>query len=440
MTIGASVAFYPAWPPLARGGDLLCHIQSLQLAVEEDDIVRPLTVAELANRADLDLDDALVTLWDIGITNVNDPEDVIPHRQVKTAQSALGIENPRRQVRIDYWLKRTGMSRDAFAKELAAIGVQIRPNAKTLPKGVLRRVRKRFEFQPPIEPAPPAPKTPGSSPPDTPIPPFEWHDIGSRRDVTFLEEQDLLEIHHALVNDFAQCEDPISPPGVKSPELVSSAVFRPQTSHGHAYKYPTVEMAAAALLHSVVNNHAFHNGNKRTALVAMLAFLDRNNVIATCDQDELFRFTLRVAQHGLVPLHFDQYADREVSKIAEWIKDNSRRVERGERRIPWHQLKRILRKFDCEYEPANKGGMLNIHRTIDARSALGIKRTKTLNTSVAWRYDGSEVSRSTVNKIRNELRLDEKNGFDSHVFYGDGAEPDDFIQQYRTVLRRLAKL
>lgn len=94
-----------------------------------------MTVAQLAARADLDLDDTLVSLWGAGIDEVDDPDDVIPPKLLKTAEAALGIENPRRQTRIDYWLKRTGMTRDEFVEDVAQIGVRIKPNVKTLPKG-----------------------------------------------------------------------------------------------------------------------------------------------------------------------------------------------------------------------------------------------------------------------------------------------------------------
>ena len=399
---------------------------------------RPVTVAQLAQRANMDLDDALVSLWGAGIDDVDDPEDVLPSKRLKEAESALGVQNPRRQTRIDYWLKRTGMTRDEFVKDVAEVGVRIKPNAKTLPKGGLRRVRKRFESKPPTESKAPTPEQPATPADD--CPPFDWVDIGVRRELTFLEERDLLEIHDALVKDFALDDDPISPPGVKSPELVSSAVFRPQTAHGNHFKYPTVEMAAAALLHSVVQNHAFHNGNKRTGLVSMLAFLDRNNVIATCGENDLFKFTLLVAQHGLVPLCCDQFADREVLKIAEWIRSNSRRVAKGERRMPWLRLKRILKGFECEFESAAKGSQLDIQRQVSSRGTLGRKRTKSFKTRVAWGGDGTEVERNTLNKIRRDLQLDEPHGFDSAVFYEGEAKPDDFIQQYRTVLRRLARL
>lgn len=394
---------------------------------------RPVTVAQLAVRADMDLDDALVTLWDAGIDDVEEPDHVIPPRLLKAAENALEIENPKRQTRIDYWLERTNMTRADFVDDVALIGVKIQPNMKRLPKGGLRRVRRRFELVTPTTEAPTVSQHE--------IPPFEWHDVGVRRPIIFLEEKDILDIHDALVKDFALAEDPISPPGVKSPNLVSSAVYRPQTSHGNNYKYPTVEMAAAALLHSIVQNHGFHNGNKRTGLVSMLAFLDRNNVIATCNQNELFRFTLRVAQHGLVPMHYDEITDREVLKIADWVKSNSRRVERGERPIPWLRLKRILTRFDCEIEHATgKGNRLDIRRPVERKTRFGRKKIEVLPTQVAYGGDGTEVERNTLNKIRHDLELDEPHGVDSQVFYGSESEPDDFIQVYRTVLRRLGRL
>ena len=394
---------------------------------------RPATVAQLAAKADMELDDALVSLWDAGIDDVEEPEDIIPPRLLKTAESALEIENPRRQTRIDYWLSRTGMTRAEFVAEVAVIGVRIEANVRTLPKGGLRRVRRRFEHA--------ALKIEDSASQPEDCPPFDWNDVGVRRPITFLEEKDILDIHDALVKDFILAEDPISPPGVKYPNLVSSAVWRPQTSHGRELKYPTVEMAAAALLHSIVQNHAFHNGNKRTGLVSMLAFLDRNNVIATCSQKDLFRLTLRVAQHGLVPMHCDEIADREVLKIAEWIKSNSRRVERGERPIPWLRLKRILTRFDCEFDNAiGKGGRIDIQRVVEKRTRLGRQKTRPLQTKVSYSGESTEVARHTINKIRHDLELDEPHGVDSQVFYESHVEPDEFIQLYRTVLRRLGRL
>src|ERR1700741_1391270 len=92
-----------------------------------------------------------------------------------------------------------------------------------------------------------------------------------------LSADDILALHYQLVDFFKKTEDPIDPAGPRDLNLLASAVGRPQTSLGHEEKYPTLLLKAAALFHSLVKNHAFHNGNKRTGLMATLTFLDRNN-------------------------------------------------------------------------------------------------------------------------------------------------------------------
>lgn len=197
-------------------------------------------------------------------------------------------------------------------------------------------------------------------------------------------------------------------------------------------------MAGAALLHSLVLNHAFYNGNKRTGIVCLLVFLDKNLFMPTCSESELFKLTLNVAQHGLVPLHWDNLADREVLKIAEWINKNSRKIQKGDRPLDWLKLKRILKSFDCKFTHANVGNRIDISRKVK-RSRFGRKHSDELNASVGFRNDGTEAGINTVHYVRSKLELDEDHGVDSKVFYEAEDEPDDFIQRYRTLLRKLAQ-
>ena len=308
---------------------------------------------------------------------------------------------------------------------------------RKLPKGGLRKVKKLFAYNEQIQETTARPNILVKSVPES-IPDFMWSDIGNRRQIVYLSEQEVLHIHNALVDSFANSKDPISPPGLKDGNLLSSAVSRPQTALGDELKYPTVEMAAAALMHSIVLNHCFNNGNKRTGLVAMLNFLDRNSMVITCNEDELFRFTLKVAQHRLVPSHYDQLADREVNQMAYWIKSNSRQVTKGEHPIRWHRLKRILGNFDCKL--TDTAGKIDIRREVEEFGLLGRKKVKYLSTQAVWGGDSKEVDKNTLNYIRKNLQLNEENGIDSKVFYEAEAEPDEFIQTYRTVLRRLGKL
>lgn len=79
--------------------------------------------------------------------------------------------------------------------------------------------------------------------------------------------------------------------------LLESAVARPQASALGIDAYPDLVTKAAALLHSLVLNHPFVDGNKRTAVLATLVFLDLNGYVIRWDQDRALDLVLRLAQH-----------------------------------------------------------------------------------------------------------------------------------------------
>jgi Prophage maintenance system killer protein len=59
--------------------------------------------------------------------------------------------------------------------------------------------------------------------------------------------------------------------------------------------YETVEEKAAALLHSLVRNHALIDGNKRLALAATIAFLGVNGRRMTLSNDQAYELVIEVA-------------------------------------------------------------------------------------------------------------------------------------------------
>ena len=249
--------------------------------------------------------------------------------------------------------------------------------------------------------------------------------------------------HDQLVADFKNTPDPLDPPGVRSVQLLESAVSRPATAIGEHRKYPSIEMATAALVHSLVHDHPFHNGNKRTALVAMLVALDANGLMLTCSEDALFRLVLLLAQHGLVHGPRAELPDREVLAVAEWLLEaRVRRVVKGDRPVAWRRLKRILAQYGCEFENPTAGNRINILRNVERPGGLlRAKKTETLRTQTACAGDGTEAARNTVNKIRRDLELDEEKGIDSATFYESQEwSRSEFIHKYRRTLRRLAKL
>ena len=373
----------------------------------------------------------MLAIWDAGFKDIDDPDARIPPKTVHRVLQSLDIESAKGQTKVAYWEQRLDMTRDELAKELDTLDVTLRPEVIRLPKGALKKLRKKYADTPPRE-------EPADATPDVP-PALVWRRVGNQLPSSYLEEEDIIAIHQVLVSDFANDKDPIAPPGVKEPGLIGSAVNRPRTSIGDELKYPTIEMAAAALMHSIVHNHCFCNGNKHTALVAMLTFLDHNSFIATCDETELIRFTLDLARHRLVPSHYDDLPNREVLAAAQWIRAHSRAVERGERPIPWLRLKRILRSYGCEFSTPGRGNRLNITRTVDAQKRRRRQQQRTLHIQVQYASDGQEVARNTISDIRRELELDEEHQVDSAAFYEAKALPGDFVKTYAKTLKSLGR-
>lgn len=72
--------------------------------------------------------------------------------------------------------------------------------------------------------------------------------------------------------------------GIRDEALLESAVAAPQATFGGEPIMGDLVEVAAAYLFYLCRNHAFVDGNKRTALATCLVFLGRNGVLAAADQ------------------------------------------------------------------------------------------------------------------------------------------------------------
>lgn len=82
---------------------------------------------------------------------------------------------------------------------------------------------------------------------------------------------------------------------VRDHGLLESALARPQTSVFGQDTYPDLHVKAAALLHSLANNHALFDGDKRLAWHATFVFLDLNGHPPYTDQDSLVELVAGIA-------------------------------------------------------------------------------------------------------------------------------------------------
>ena len=82
-------------------------------------------------------------------------------------------------------------------------------------------------------------------------------------------------------------------PGLRDPGLLESAVLRPQIAYG--YGVTDLAELAAKLAFGLLSNHAFFDGNKRTALISSLVFLRLNGQQFTIGEAEIAMLLIATA-------------------------------------------------------------------------------------------------------------------------------------------------
>jgi death-on-curing protein len=102
--------------------------------------------------------------------------------------------------------------------------------------------------------------------------------------IEYLDVEDVVEIMRSLgvgpIRDFG---------------LLDSAVSRPQSSAFGEDAYQTLNLKAAALLHSLTKNHALVDGNKRLAWLSTTVFCDLNGFAPQMSDDDAFQLVWDVA-------------------------------------------------------------------------------------------------------------------------------------------------
>ena len=84
--------------------------------------------------------------------------------------------------------------------------------------------------------------------------------------------------------------------GVRDMGLLLSALGRPQATFEGKELHPTIYQKAAAQSDSMINNHPFVDGNKRTGIGAAVLFLSLNGYVLTASNQELLDLTMKIAQ------------------------------------------------------------------------------------------------------------------------------------------------
>lgn len=117
-------------------------------------------------------------------------------------------------------------------------------------------------------------------------------------------------VHYLTASDLYNINDEITGGHtfVRDAHLLQSAAARPKIQLFGQAQFPTLRDKAAALLHSLAYHHLFVDGNKRTAIQAVTAFLQLNGYEITWTYESEYPFVLEVAQ-----------GKHDVTVIALWL-------------------------------------------------------------------------------------------------------------------------
>ncbi len=128
---------------------------------------------------------------------------------------------------------------------------------------------------------------------------------------TYLSLTQLLRLHERQIRAFGGSL------GVRDKGAAEAALARPQMTFGGEDLCPDLESKAAALMHSIVLNHPFIDGNKRAGAMAAELFLGIGGVDLMAGDDDLAEMTLAVARGEVT-----------AEALSIWLRQRTRRRER----------------------------------------------------------------------------------------------------------------
>ena len=125
-----------------------------------------------------------------------------------------------------------------------------------------------------------------------------------------LSVEQLLAIHEGLRKRFG------GRAGLRDPGALEAAAARPFATFGGEDLYPDLPSKAAALLHSLVANHAFVDGNKRVGALASELLLEVNGAALVATDKELEEEVMAVAR-----------GERDTESLTIWFRQRVRTLE-----------------------------------------------------------------------------------------------------------------
>lgn len=117
-----------------------------------------------------------------------------------------------------------------------------------------------------------------------------------------------LKIHNLLIDEFGGTR------GIRDRSLLDSALNRPFQTFDGELLYPSLIDQSGAIIESIVKNHPFHDGNKRTGYTLMRLHLLNNGLDINASEDEKYNFVISIASGRIDFDQIKQWIEKKIEK------------------------------------------------------------------------------------------------------------------------------
>ena len=127
----------------------------------------------------------------------------------------------------------------------------------------------------------------------------------------YLTAERILQIHSMLIDETGGSH------GLRDHNAILSVEQMPQQTAFGKELYPSVFLKAAVYARSIIMNHPFIDGNKRTGVTSAFVFLEWNGYESTAKEGEVEEFALKVVTEKF-----------SLEIIADWFKKHSKKIKK----------------------------------------------------------------------------------------------------------------
>ncbi|NEW88673.1 type II toxin-antitoxin system death-on-curing family toxin [Rhodopseudomonas sp. WA056] len=233
--------------------------------------------------------------------------------------------------------------------------------------------------------------------------------------------EDVIDAHYLICDHFLKLGEGIAGFGPKDYGLLSSAVGRQLASAGGSFVYSDFWDIASSLIFGLINDHPFHDANKRTAFLSSVFFMMEHGYTPSVDIKEVEDFMVEIADYNRT-----NGKHMEVSEIAPRFKTMFRKQDnRMSYIVTFNELQALLNRHGCSIGNPS-GNYINVYKGDERVAQIGFP---------GWT---KEVSRNAVSTVRKSTGLLPENGVDAQVFFKSADPLSALIGTYEEPLKRLA--